>query len=380
MKIVHVIVGLDTGGAEMMLYRLMCRTDRNEFDATVVSLTDVGPTGEEIRQLNVPVIALGIKRGRLDPWMVLKLAGRLRQDRPDLIQTWMYHADLVGALAAKIAGRIPIVWGVHHSNLSYRHNKKTTLLTAQMCARLSGYLPSKIVCCSQASERIHAQLGYDRSKMVVIPNGFDLDTFTPNTNAPKAIRKQLGLAQETFLVGLVARLDPQKDHENFFRAAGLFHRDHPGVHFLLCGDGINWNNASLTAYVDEAGVRSVTHLLGRRSDMASIQAALDIASLSSSYGEAFPNVVGEAMSCGVPCVVTDVGDSAWIVGDTARVVPPRDPIALANAWRELIEMGRDARHELGLRARKRVAENFSLNSVVQQYENLYKEIIKSAKT
>lgn len=375
MKILYLITGLSTGGAEMMLYKLVSSMDRDKFEMQVVSLTDIGPIGKKIEDLGIPVRPLGMARGIPDPRMVFKLTKLLRLDTPDLIQTWMYHADLVGGLAAKMSGGIPVIWNIRHSNLNPEGNKKTTLWTAKACAILSSLLPSKIVCCSHASKEVHSRLGYNENKMIVIPNGFDLNAFSPSKDARQAIRKELGLAERTMLVGLVARYDPQKDHKNFFQAAGILHKNYPKVHFLLCGDGVTWDNPILKTWIDEADVRPVTHLLGRRDDMSSLQAAFDIASSSSSYGEGFPNVIGEAMACGVACVVTDVGDSARIVGDTGLVVLPKDPDALALAWKELVEIGKDKRQKLGHDARLRIRENFSLLSVVKRYEELYKCVV-----
>jgi glycosyltransferase involved in cell wall biosynthesis len=375
MKILHLITGLSTGGAEMMLYKLVSRMNRDKFKIQVISLTDIGPVGKKIQDLGGSVETLGMKRGIPDPRMVFKLTRWLKKNRPDIIQTWMYHADLVGGLAARISGGIPVIWNIRHSNLDPGGNKKTTLWTAKACARLSSLLPSKIICCSRASKQVHSRLGYNENKMIVIPNGFDLDAFSPNKDARKQIRGQLGLDDETILIGLVARFDPQKDHKNFFQAAGILHKNYPDVHFLLCGDDITRDNPSLNKWMDEADVRPVTHLLGRWDDMPSLQAAFDVASSSSSYGEGFPNIIGEAMACGVPCVVTDVGDSALIVGDTGIVVPPKDPDAMALAWKKLIEIGKEKRKKLGHDARLRIRENFSLSSVVKQYEELYKCVV-----
>ena len=221
---------------------------------------------------------------------------------------------------------------------------------------------------------MHTALGYDPEKMVVIPNGFDLDLFKPDLEGGASIRQELGIPEDTMLIGLAGRFDPQKDHHNFIKAAALLPKEILNVQFLLCGDDITWGNRELAQWIDEAGLHRCFHLLGRRNDISRIMTALDIAS-SSSYGEGFPNVVGEAMACGTPCVVTDVGDSALIVGDTGIVVPPGDPDALALAWKELNEIGKDKRRELGCDARLRIRENFSLPSVVKQYEDLYKYVV-----
>jgi len=359
----------------MMLYKLLSAMDRKTFDSEVISLTDIGSVGKKIEALGVPVRVLGMRRGLPNPLMILKLAGWLRRFKPDAIQTWMYHADLIGGLAAKIAGGIPVAWGIRQSNLDPTGSKRTTIWTAKLCAWLSHCLPSKIVCCSNASQQVHHALGYAVDKMIVIPNGFDLTAFKPDPAARSAVREQLGIAEQCILIGLVGRFDPQKNHHNFILAAVELLKRRPEIHFVLCGDQVDWKNTTLSNWIDQAGVRSNFHLLGRRQDIPHLTAALDIASSSSSYGEGFPNVVGEAMACGVPCVVTDVGDSALIVGETSRVVLPRDPFALATAWLELIDLGSNERKQLGEAARQRIHECFSLPDIAEQYGKLYQQVV-----
>ena len=374
MKVTHIITGLNTGGAETMLYRLLAYTDRAAFEPQVVSMTDIGPVGEKIRALGVPVRMLGMRRGVSNPLGVLRLARLLGSDPPHVVQTWMYQADLVGGLAARLAGGVPVAWGIHSTYLDPRSVTLIKLWTVRACARTSHRLPTRIVCCSEDTRKVHAELGYATEKMLVIPNGSDLVTFRPDPEARSSVRRELGVQEGTPLVALVARFDAPKDHRTFVRAAALLHARVPHVNFVLCGDDITWENPQLTGWIDAAGIRSHCHLLGRRTDVPRLTAALDIASSSSFYGEAWSLAVGEAMACGIPCVVTDIGDSALIVGDTGRVVPPKKPEALADAWHELLAMGRDERVGLGLAARRRMEEHFSFSSVVTKYEELYKEL------
>ena len=353
-----------------MLYKLVSKMDWDKFEIQVISLTDIGPIGKKIEDLGIPVSALGMRKGIPNPVAIFTLARWLRRTKPDLVQTWMYHSDLIGGLAAKLAGSIPVVWGIRHSNLDPEGNKRATIWTAKTCALFSRWLPTKIVCCSEASRRVHTALGYDPDRMVVIPNGFDLNLFKPDLEGVALVRQELGISEDTILIGMVGRFDPQKDHRNFIKAAALQQKKIRNVQFLLCGDDIRWENQKLSRWIDGAGLHGYFHLLGRRNDIPRIMTTLDIAS-SSSYGEGFPNVVGEAMACGTPCVVTDVGDSALLVGDTGIVVPPKDPDVLALAWEKLIEIGKDKRQKLGHDARLRIRDNFSLPSVVKQYEELY---------
>lgn len=357
-----------------MLYRLLACTDQTAFEPRVISMTNIGPVGEKIRTLGIPVRALGMRRGVPNPLGLLRLARWLSSDSPHVVQTWMYQADLVGGMAAKLAGGMPVVWGIHSTGLDPRSVTRLKIWTVQACAWSSRWLPTRIVCCAKASGKVHTELGYGTEKIVVIPNGADTTAFKPVPEARLSVRKELDLPEGAPLVGLVARFDTPKDHRNFVQAATILHARLPGVRFVLCGDGITWENSQLAGWIDTAGLRSYCYLLGRRQDVPRLTAALDVASSSSFYGEAWPLVVGEAMACGISCVVTDVGDSALIVGDTGRVVPPKDPEALADAWHELLTMSPGERVRLGLAARRRIEEHFSLSDAVAQYEQLYKEL------
>jgi glycosyltransferase involved in cell wall biosynthesis len=373
-KVTHVITGLDTGGAETMLYRLLLHTDRAAYESEVISMTDIGAVGEKIRALGVPIRALGMRRGVPNPLGVLRLARWLSQYSPDVLQSWMYQADLVSGLAARLAGGMPVAWGIHNAYLEPRSVKRIKLWTVRACIWSSGWLPSRIVCCSEASREVHARLGYPQKKMIVVPNGADLAAFRPDPEARRSVCEELGLRVETPLIGLVARFDLPKDHRTFVQAAGLLHTRVPEAHFILCGDSITRENPQLTEWIDAARVRSRCHLLGRRLDVPRLSAALDVATSSSSFSEAWPLAVGEAMACGVPCAVTDVGDSSVIVGDTGRVVPPKNPQALADAWHGLLTLGPDERARLGQAARRRMEEHFDLLGAVAKYEKLYEEL------
>ncbi len=368
------------GGAELMLYRLISNLDRRRFTPSVISLIDIVPavTGELLRKLGISVRTLGLLPGKPNPVAFLRLAHWLRQDPPDVIQTWMYYADLVGGLASRLAGKIPLSWGIRGTDLSEEGNKRILLLTAKACAGLSRWLPDRIVCCSEASRQVHAALGYATEKMMVIPNGYDLEAYQPDAVARESVRKELQIPAEAPVIGLVARFHPHKDHRNFVQAASLLHQDRPDVYFVLCGMGVSWENKELARWIEDAGIQARCRLLGLRDDIPKLTAAFDIGSLSS-FGEGFPNVICEAMSCGVPCVVTDVGDAARIVGETGLVVPVKSPVALAGAWRKMLDVGREGRSQLGMAARVRVRDEFALPQIVDRYQNLFEELACAAR-
>lgn len=373
MRVLHLITGLGAGGAEMMLYKILAHMDDKAFHNEVISLTDCGPLSQNIRSLGIPVSALGMPRGMPSPQAVFALKRHIRQVQPDVIQTWMYHADLLGGIAARLAG-VPVIWNIRNAALERYAVKRSTLWTAKVCARLSHRLPARIVCCSEAAARGHIAYGYAAEKFLVIPNGFALEAYHPDAAARTEARQELGIPNDAPLIGLVARFDPAKDHVNFIRAAGLTQKSHPQVHYLLCGKEVTAENTGLTEEIAAAGIGGNCHLLGLRRDVPRLTAALDIA-VSSSASEAFPNAIGEAMACGVPCVVTDVGDSAMLVGDTGRVVPRRDSQALANAWREMLDMSDEDRRHLGALARQRVETHFDIKEIALSYQKLYQEIV-----
>ena len=262
----------------------------------------------------------------------------------------------------------------HSIELLAGEENKMTKFIIKFGSIISQY-PNQIILVSQNIKSQHEALGYCSEKSLVIDNGFDTSLFKPSVEARLTVRAELGLPPESFLIGLMARYHPMKDHNNFLRAAALLLKEFPEVYFILIGSGVDRENQVLHQLIQDLGLFNRIHLLGERSDMPRLAAALDIASLASAYGEAFPMVIGEAMSCGVPCAVTDVGDSARIVDNTGRVVSPRDAEALANAWKELIEVGIEGREALGRAARARIIESFSLESVVAKYEAVYESLL-----
>ena len=376
-NVLHVITGLSVGGAEMALLKLVSRWDKSRFRGAVVSLLPAGPMGPRIASQGIGVSSLNMRRGLPNPLSILRLAGQIRAFAPDVIQTWMYHADLIGGLAAVLAGGYPVVWGIRNGTLKPGKSSTSAIWSARACARLSLFLPKRILCCSESARRVHGALGYDMGRMRVIPNGFDLEEFKPDPLARWAVRQELGLDANAILLGLIARFDPQKDHGTLIRASARLREAWPQLHFVLCGEDVTWGNRELAGRIEKASMRTRFHLLGRRLDIPRVAAALDLACLCS-RSEAFPNVVGEAMACGVPCVVTDVGDSAAIVGQTGIVVPPAEPEALAAGIGRLLEMGPEGRRKLGEAARARVLENFSLDRVVREYQGLYCQVAAEA--
>jgi glycosyltransferase involved in cell wall biosynthesis len=377
-RVVHVINSFEFGGAEAMLCDLVLRHDRDRFEPRVVSLIDDLTVAGPLLDAGVPVDVMGMRSGVPDPRGVLRLARLLRRLRPDVVQTWMDHSNLIGGAAAWASGAgASVVWGVHHSNHVRGLTKRSTLLTVWACAKLSHAMPTWIVSCSEHSRRLYEADGFDADRMSVIPNGFDTDRFRPDPAARADVRRELRLDGDTPLVGLVARFDPLKDHETFLAAAAELRRACPGVRFALCGANVDAGNAALTRMIRRFGLEGCCHLLGPRRDMPRVYAALDVLA-SSSISEAFPLVLGEAMACGVPCVATDVGDSSLIVGRCGATVPPRDASALASACARVLALRAEERRRLGGDARARIVSRFGLDAITARYESLYARLAGGA--
>jgi len=373
MKLIFIITGTDVGGAETMLHRVLTRLSP-DFKPHVISMIPAGKIGEKMRLLGIPVESLNMQPGVASLVALIRLIHKLRCLKPDLVHTWMYHADLIGGIAARLAGVPALAWCIRHSNLAPADNKSRTLAVVRANAFLSHRVPDRILCCSEVARKIHVAWGYAPEKMVVVPNGFDISHFKPDPNARLSVRAELGVPLDTALVGLIGRWDTQKNHAGFLSAAAAVHLRRPDVHFLLAGHGVDDGNQTIRRILAANGLTSVTHLLGLRDDTPRLMAALDVLASASSYGEAFPNVVGEAMASNVPCAVTDVGDSAYIVGETGRVVSSGDMEGLADAIDSLLEMPAKALWTLGARARARVAEHFEIGKIVRQYEAFYQEL------
>lgn len=372
MRVAHVITCLNTGGAEMMLCRLAQRLALR-MEQHVFSLTDLGPVAMLLSDAGVHVEALGLLPVRPNPLKLIHLAWRLRRFKPDVVLTWLYHADLIGGLAARLTGMRAIAWNIRNNDLSQDRSNAKTLRVVRLLARLSRTIPSRIVTCSQAALETHAALGYPKEKFVVIPNGFDPTLFKPDPTARHRIRVEMALDDTTPLVGLFARYDPQKNHQGFVSAAAMIHRQRPDVHFVLAGRGIDASNTELQARIHAAGIDGVTHLLGERRDMPALNAAIDVAA-STSSGEAFPNALGEAMACGTPCVATDAGDAPLIVGSTGAIVNRGDMQAWAAACLRMLDLPHVKRAALGDAARNRVTTMFDLDDIAARYENLFDDL------
>jgi glycosyltransferase involved in cell wall biosynthesis len=375
LKIFHVIVGLGIGGAELMLKRLIeSHNERRNYVHIVISLTTIDGLGELLQKQGVEVQALGMRTVLDTPRVLLRLVKLIRAVQPDIVQTWMYHADLLGGLAARIAGNRNVIWGIRTAVVATAGNRVTSQVR-RLCARLSNTVPHTIVCAAEASRRSHAAIGYSDARMVVVPNGFDLARLVATPTQRNSLRMKCGFDSSTVVVGYLGRYHPDKDQANFVRAAGLLAQNFPQVRFLMVGRDLDDKNAVLKDWISATVCADKFVLLGERSDVPVCLGAMDLFCLSSRI-EGFPNVVGEAMAMGLPCVTTDVGDASMLVADTGVVVPKQDSVALAAGLGRLLFMPSEEREALGQRAKKRISEEFSMDRARERFETLYTQMTR----
>jgi glycosyltransferase involved in cell wall biosynthesis len=373
-QLLVIVSGLRAAGAELMLFRMIKHLDRRYFNVNVVSLTAEGDVGMMLTSQGIRVHALHIDG--LIKLIVgfFRLIWLIKKICPDVVQTWMYHADLMGGLASRIAGVTNIAWSIRNSSLSFDTTKISTYSVAKLCSVFSSWVPKVIINCSENALDYHVAFGYNRKKMVVVPNGFELDRFAPICGARNAIRSELCLSSERQIVGLIGRYHPIKNHAGFIRAAIKIASIDSSVDFLLAGEGVDTSNSELLRLIHGASLSNRFHLLGQRSDMPVIMSSLDVL-VSASFGEAFPNVIGEAMACGVPCVATDVGDTAFIIGDTGKMVAVDDSESLATSVLEILALKLEDRKFLGLKARERITHNFDIKIISSAYQRYYERML-----
>ena len=370
-RIFFLIRSLHAGGTERQLAELVKSLDKSIFIVTVGVFYHEGPLIEEIKDIHgINVISLN-KRGR---WDIIRFVVRfimlLKTLQPDILYSFLPDANLLGLITGKIARVRRIVWGVRASNMDVSRYDWLAMTSLRLSAFLSRF-PDAIITNSVAGKEFHRSIGYSTNRMMVVPNGIDTDRFKPDHSVGLRVRDKWNINEEKIAIGLVGRLDPMKDHTTFLQAVKIFDQKECSVRFVCIGDGPMDYKKKLYSLCEESGLSDFIIWAGLRSDMAAVYNALDIATSTSSYGEGFSNVIAEAMACGVPCVVTDVGDSALIVGDTGLVVPIKDPEALADGWRSMLERLNDKSYSIKERARARIVSNYSVELLIKKTSALF---------
>lgn len=357
----------------MMMKRLIEAHKGTHFQHHVISLRGLGRIGLELQTMGIPVEALGMRGAIEIPSVVLQIAKRLRQLQPEVLHGWMYHGNVLGGLAARLAGVRSVVWGIRATSFdSTMGVSHATIQLRRVSAFASRFLPSVIVYVAQAARTAHERIGYAAAKGVVIPNGYP----EPKPYAKEAARLSLGIPQDAVVIGSVGRFNEAKNPLAFVEAASVVAKRHPRAVFLMVGRQLVPDNPTLMRWIGERGITDKFHLVGEQTDVRMCYAAMDVFCLHS-LTEGFPNVVAEAMSTGLPCVVTDVGDAALLVDHAGVVVPPSSPESMAAAIDDLIEAGPAYRDRIGAMGRNRIKTNYSIGAIVRRYEELYRDLLES---
>lgn len=375
-RICHIVTGLDAGGAERTLVNIVSRLDQLRFRSEVISMIEPGIFGRDLRMAGIPLISLGLKRGRPTLSGFLKVVRHLRQSRPAILQTWLYHADLLGLFAHYFAPSTPLLWNVRCSDISESadsaHLRRITRLLAHMSRR-----PDAVIVNSRRGRIFHEKMGYRPRRWVELPNGVDTARFRPRFRQRAELRSFLGIRTNGPVIGLVARWHPMKDHQTFFQAAATFANGCPDARFVLCGANCNSANENLSKLISRADLSGRVILLGCREHMETIYPAFDVATLCSAFGEGFPNVLTEAMACGIPCVATDVGACREIIEDHGVIVPPRDPDSLAEGWRSILARPMEP---LAMKARAIACQRYGIDRICHAYESVYLDIARAVQS
>ena len=361
-----------------MLKRLIesFQSDSN-YQHCVISLTTLGEVGGQIQHLGIDVYALDVNFSLSLPIKLLQIINKIRSLHPDIVQTWMYHADLLGGLSAYLAGHRRIIWGIRNTNI--HSSSIITSWIRKLCALLSTLIPCKIICVAEAARQSHIEKGYDASRMIVISNGLNFSYLASSIEKREILRLQCRFPGDAIVIGCLGRFDPIKDHHNFVRAAALIAEQYANVNFLMVGRGLTVENAILQTWIDKTNHKDRFVLLGERADVATCLSAMDIFCLSSRI-EGFPNVLSEAMAMGLPCVSTDVGDAGLILGGTGIVVPKENTQALADALLQVVALSNKQREQMGQQAKERVKGEFSIEKARVRFEAVYKEVMSESKT
>jgi len=366
-KIVYVTAGLGGGGAEGMLARLVTAKPAVADHITVVSLLPAEAHAAWLRAAGVAVVELSFDRAVDAGVGIIRLAKLIAEQRPDIVQGWMYHGDLAALVALLMSGRrkaTRLVWGIRCSALDLRHYGPGLRLVVKACTRLSAW-PDLVIANSAAGLKSHLALGYRPRQAEVVANGIDADAYRPDVTARRAVRCELGIPESAIVLAHVARVDPMKDHAIFLAAMARL----PDLFALLVGAGTENLPAARNVF-----------RLGRRGDVPRLLAAADFVVSSSRFGEGFSNALAEGMACGLPAVATDVGDAQLIVGDNGILAPAHDAPALANAISMLAREPGTVRTQRGARARAHIVHNFNMTHAAQQFAELYSSLMDASST
>jgi glycosyltransferase involved in cell wall biosynthesis len=371
-ELLFLLRSLNYGGAERQVVALTTSLRQTGESVAVATLYSAGPWRKNLEAAGVPLYTLG-KHWRWDVFFFFRLMKLVREIRPTILHGCLGTANILTVLLHPLLPGVRIVWGVRASDMDLRRYGWLDRLLYRLECALSRFA-DLIIANSYTGLNYAVAHGFPKEKMVVISNGIDTDQFSPDPHLRKKALDDLGVAETDHVIGLVGRLDPMKDHPTFLKAAALLAGERQDVRFLCVGDGPKRYEAQMRGMCEELGLAKRVIWISAAENITAMYNAMDVMTCASSYGEGFSNAIGEAMACGVPCVVSDVGDSRWIVGETGWVVPPGNSTALCAGWRQMLELDADARIEQGKRARNRIVHHFDLARFVVETRDALKSI------
>ena len=361
MKILFLIRSLGTGGTELQLSILAKGLHELGHDVKVIVFYGGGALEADFREARVPIIHLN-KKNRYDVIGFFRhLVHFVECERPDMLHSYLGVSNILAVLLKPFLPHVKVGWGGRASDVELDCYDWLARVSFWFECKLSRFA-DLVICNSYAGIEYARRQGFVNDKMIVIPNGIDTARFISDIESGKRLRKKWGIADDKFVIGIVGRLDPMKDHPTFLKAAALFVKERENVHFACIGDGLEPYKSELKKLAGELGLNDRIIWTGPISDMPAAYNALDI-NTSSSISEGFSNVIGEAMACGIPCAVTDVGDSAMIVGITGVVFPPKSPDLLAEGWRNVLaRLGE--KDTIAQQSRELIVNHYSIEKLV----------------
>ncbi|MAH97808.1 MAG: hypothetical protein CMA12_00455 [Euryarchaeota archaeon] len=375
MKILHIISGLNSGGAEGVLCRLVINDKRNTH--YVVSLTNKGFYGKDLEKNKIFLKSLMIKKNIFIFIKFIQLVFLIRHIKPDVVQCWMYHAELFGGLAAKLSGIKKIFWNIRNSDLNPLWSKKSTIYLAKLCSFFSNSVPTKIISCSRKSTITHVHMGYKKNKILLIPNGFDDKKFTFKAQNYLNWREKLKISRKIVVFGFVGRWNSQKDFETLFKAFSNFLSENNNkkiFKLLLIGSQLNSSNKKFLRQIKKYNLNKHIIYLDETNRINEVINIIDIGIFSSKGNEGFPNVIAEKMLTRIPCIVSDVGDASIIVGNTGWVFKRRDWLDLSRKIKFVynnIYVHKFKWNRKKNESRNRIKNHFSLNKMISDYHKIW---------
>lgn len=370
-KILHIISGLDTGGAEMMLYKLIVQSSRHGVDSKVISIKKLGPIAKKMKEAGLEVDTLNLGNGFLYTLISLPLLiWKTKSFQPQVIQGWMYHGNLFATISSLcVSSQVILCWNIRQTLYDIKREKIFTRWTIWI-GKILSKKPNHILYNSSLSAQQHERYGYSGNRRTIIFNGFETEEFKPDIHLKSKVKKELNI-ETRYVVGHIARFHPKKDHKTFISAAKKVLDEIEDVTFVLIGRNVLFSTEALTKYISESGLETKVQLLGERTDIARVLTAMDVVVSSSSWGEGFSNVIGEAMAAGSLCVVTDVGEAKDIVGDFGIVVPPYSVDGISKGILQFLTLHNEVRDDIARRGRKRIIEEYSIDKIAAKYLSIY---------